>query len=274
MPTETPPARPGSGIPDEAHPTPLPSSRVVGTDLVLGTYESVMDWMDEAVASKSTQRLSAASVHLVMVAREDPETSNALAGCVTVPDGQPLVWALRAVGHPEASRIYGPELMDRYCRRSSQTGTRMFLYGGRDQASLDLLQARLKARHPGLEIVGSYCPPFRPLDFVERQEVVTAVAESEADVVWVGVGQPKQEHWMAEMKDEIGPVLMVAVGAAFDFHAGIVRQAPTWMQGTGLEWLYRLTKEPRRLWSRYARYNPLFIGAFLREYLRRRPADR
>ena len=246
-----------------------PSVRVVGTDLVIGSYTSVMDWMDTVVASPSGARLSAASVHLVMVAREDPETSNSLDGCITVPDGQPLVWAIRALGEPGASRIYGPELMDRYCQRSARTGVRMFLYGGRNQRSLDLLESSLQARHPGLQIVGSYCPPFRPLDFVERREVIAAIRESEADVVWVGVGQPKQEHWMAEMEADLDHVLMVGVGAAFDFHAGIVSQAPAWMQRFGLEWLYRLTQEPRRLWSRYARYNPMFIGAFAREYLRR-----
>jgi N-acetylglucosaminyldiphosphoundecaprenol N-acetyl-beta-D-mannosaminyltransferase len=252
----------------------LSTETVAGTPLVLGDYDSVMDWMDEVVASGEQARLSAATVHLVMGAREDPETAIALDGCVTVPDGQPLVWALNALGHHEASRVYGPELMARYCERSASSGVPMYLYGGRDRESLDLLIAEIGRRYPGIRIVGSYCPPFRPLEEAERRDLVSDIEESGAKVVWVGIGQPKQEHWMWEMQREIGPVLMVGVGAAFDFHAGLVRQAPAWMQGLGLEWLYRLTQEPKRLWARYARYNPLFIAAFGREYLRRRRVQR
>lgn len=249
------------------HSAVLPTARIVGTDLVVGDYESVMDWMDSAVQGSKAARLSAASVHLLMVACEDPETSNSLDGCVTVPDGQPLVWAMKSLGHQDASRIYGPELMARYCERSARTGVKMFLYGGRDEETLDSLITRLKERFPGIQIVGSYCPPFRPLDVFERNEVIKSIGESGAEVIWVGTGQPKQEHWMAEMHDDLGPVLMVGVGAAFDFHADVVRQAPGWIQNTGLEWLFRLTQEPRRLWARYARYNPLFLAAFGRQYL-------
>lgn len=254
--------------PAESEVRELPTRAVVGTKLVLGNYGSVMDWMDEVVASGKQARLSAATVHLVMGAREDPETTIALDGCVMVPDGQPLVWALNALGHPEASRVYGPELMTRYCERSARTGVPMYLYGGRDRPSLDLLITELERRYPGLNIVGSYCPPFRPLEEAERRDVVDEIGGSGARVVWVGIGQPKQEHWMSQMREEIGPVLMVGVGAAFDFHAGLVRQAPAWVQRLGLEWLYRLTQEPQRLWARYARYNPLFIVAFARQYLR------
>jgi len=252
----------------------LPTQEVVGTDLVLGNYDTVMNWMDEVVASREQARLSAATVHLVMGAREDPETAIALDGCVTVPDGQPLVWALNALGHRNASRVYGPELMARYCERSAETGVPMYLYGGRDRRSLELLIAELGRRYPGLNVVGSYCPPFRPLDEAERRDVVGEIETSGARVVWVGIGQPKQEHWMSQMRHEIGPVLMVGVGAAFDFHAGLVRQAPAWMQRLGLEWLYRLTQEPKRLWARYVRYNPLFILAFARQLLQLRSSRR
>lgn len=250
----------------EAAQASLPTGEVVDARLVVGNYESVMNWMDSVVAAKVPARLSAASVNLVMTSREDPETAIALKGCVLVPDGQPLVWALQSLGHESASRIYGPELMARYCERSARTGVRMYLYGGRDQPSLNLLASELARRYQGLQIVGSYCPPFRPLEEAERRDVVADVAASGAEVVWVGIGQPKQEHWMSEMRNELGPVLQVAVGAAFDFHAGIVKQSPAWMQGIGLEWLYRLIQEPRRLWARYARYNPLFVAAFARQY--------
>jgi N-acetylglucosaminyldiphosphoundecaprenol N-acetyl-beta-D-mannosaminyltransferase len=201
-----------------------------------------------------------------MVAQEDEETRDAVLRTLTVPDGQPLVWALRALGHPQASRVYGPDLMARYCARSATTGVRMFLYGGRTQEALIQLHDTLCERNPGLRIVGGYSPPFRELDEDERREVAAAINASKADVVWVGTGQPKQEKWMAEMRDRLDAPVLVGVGAAFDFHAGIVSQAPGWMQRMGLEWSYRLAREPRRLWRRYASYNPRFIAAFARQY--------
>ena len=157
--------------------------------------------------------------------------------------------------------------MARYCERSATlTGTRMFLYGGRDDAALERLCTALVTRYPGLDIVGGCSPPFRPLTDAERDAVVEQINASDADVVWVGTGQPKQEKWMAEMRERLTPPILVGVGAAFDFHAGLVPQAPSWMQAVGLEWLYRLVQEPRRLWRRYARYNPRFVVGFARQY--------
>jgi N-acetylglucosaminyldiphosphoundecaprenol N-acetyl-beta-D-mannosaminyltransferase len=176
------------------------------------------------------------------------------------------VWALRALGHRDASRVYGPDLMARYCERSAVTGKRMFLYGGRDEDALEQLCQALVTRFPGLDIVGGCSPPFRPLTDAERDAVVEQINASGADVVWVGTGQPKQEKWMAEMRHRLAPPILVGVGAAFDFHAGLLPQAPSWMQSVGLEWLYRLVQEPRRLWRRYARYNPRFVLGFARQY--------
>jgi N-acetylglucosaminyldiphosphoundecaprenol N-acetyl-beta-D-mannosaminyltransferase len=225
-----------------------------------------MDWMDATIAGGHRACLSAAAVHLVMVAREDEETRRAVMQAMIVPDGQPLVWALRALGHQDASRIYGPDLMARYCERSAATGVRMFLYGGRTQEALIALHDALSERYPGLRIVGGYSPPFRDLDDDETLAVASVINASKADVVWVGTGQPKQEKWMAEMRERLDAAILAGVGAAFDFHAGIVPQAPAWMQRLGLEWLYRLAREPRRLWRRYARYNPRFVAAFVRQY--------
>jgi N-acetylglucosaminyldiphosphoundecaprenol N-acetyl-beta-D-mannosaminyltransferase len=178
----------------------------------------------------------------------------------------PLVWALRALGHPHASRVYGPDLMAAYCARSARTGTTMYLYGGRSDEALEQLTDALLRSYPGLRIVGGWSPPFRPLTDDERDEVAARINATGADVVWVGTGQPKQEKWMAEMRDRLDAPILVGVGAAFDFHAGIVPQAPAWMQRRGLEWTYRLAREPRRLWRRYARYNPRFVAAFARQY--------
>jgi N-acetylglucosaminyldiphosphoundecaprenol N-acetyl-beta-D-mannosaminyltransferase len=239
---------------------------VLGIPLALGEYRDVMDWMDAIVQADQRVSVSAAAVHLVMLAREDPETHDALLNTVTVPDGQPLVWALHALGHPEATRIYGPELMARYCERAATSGLRMFMYGGRNQGALVQLVLNLRQRYPGLNIAGGYSPPFRPQTDEERDAIIDEINGSGADVVWVGIGQPKQEMWMAEMRDALDVPILAGVGAAFDFHAGLVPQAPAWMQAGGLEWTYRLAHEPRRLWRRYARYNPRFVSGFARQY--------
>ncbi|CAA9498715.1 MAG: N-acetylmannosaminyltransferase [uncultured Solirubrobacteraceae bacterium] len=244
------------------------TAEVLGVPLALTDYERTMDWMDAVVADREPAYLSAAAVHLVMVAQEDEDTRAAVdEATLVVPDGQPLVWALRSLGH-EASRVYGPDLMAKYCERSAQTGVRMYLYGGRNQGALVELALRLRRRYPGLQIVGGYSPPFRPLDDDEQQWVIDDINRSKADVVWVGIGQPKQEIWMREFRDRLDAPMLVGVGAAFDFHAGLVPQAPSWMQDVGLEWVYRLSKEPRRLWRRYARYNPRFVAGFARQKAR------
>jgi len=208
-----------------------------------------------------------------MSAHEDPATMQALLGAtLAVPDGQPLVWALHALGQSRATRIYGPDLMLRFCERAARQAIPMYLYGGRTEQALELLERRLRERFPGLRIVGGHSPPFRPLTREEEDRVLGEIDASGAAVVWVGTGQPKQELWMASVRLRVAAPLLVGVGAAFDFHAGLVPQAPAWMQRGGLEWTYRLSREPRRLWRRYARYNPRFAAAFLRQYLTHRRA--
>jgi N-acetylglucosaminyldiphosphoundecaprenol N-acetyl-beta-D-mannosaminyltransferase len=189
---------------------------------------------------------------------------------LVVPDGRPLVWALSALGHRLPDRVYGPELMSRYCLRAAERGHRVWLYGGHDEAALDHLVRTLEHRYPGIRIAGGFSPPHRPLTATEEKELAERINADGPDVVWVGVGVPKQEKWMAHMRPRLDPPVLVGVGAAFDFEAGIKRQAPDWMQRRGLEWLYRLVQEPRRLGPRYLRYNPAFVAAFVRQYLRER----
>jgi N-acetylglucosaminyldiphosphoundecaprenol N-acetyl-beta-D-mannosaminyltransferase len=240
----------------------------VGVPLAVSDYDEVVDWMLALIAADGRGYVTAAAVNLVMSAREDPAVMDAVLGAtLAVPDGQPLVWALRALGFSRATRIYGPDLMVRFCERAAAAGTPMFLYGGRTPEALALLEARLRERFPGLLIVGGHSPPFRAPTPAEEEETVRMIDASGAAVVWVGTGQPKQELWMARMRPRLSAPLLVGVGAAFDFHAGLVSQAPPWMQRNGLEWLYRLSREPRRLWRRYARYNPLFIAGFARQYM-------
>jgi N-acetylglucosaminyldiphosphoundecaprenol N-acetyl-beta-D-mannosaminyltransferase len=248
---------------------------VLDIPLAVSDYDEVIDWMNAMIAAGARGYVTAAAVNLVMCAREDPDTLTATLGAtLAVPDGQPLVWALRALGHPTATRIYGPDLMAEFCRRAAADGTPIYLYGGRTPAALELLERKLGERFPGLRIAGGFSPPFRELTAAEQESVIAEIDSSGAAVVWVGTGQPKQEKWMAQMRPRLAAPLLVGVGAAFDFHAGLVSQAPNWMQKRGLEWVYRLSREPRRLWRRYARYNPLFVIGFARQYARHRRGAR
>jgi N-acetylglucosaminyldiphosphoundecaprenol N-acetyl-beta-D-mannosaminyltransferase len=237
--------------------------------LAVSDYDETIAWMDAMVAADARAWVTAAAVNLIVSARDDEATMRAvLDATLAVPDGQPLVWALRLLGNAGATRVYGPELMARWCARAAATGTSTYLYGGRSEQALTLLSDRLRARFPGLRIAGGWSPPFRPLTAEEREWVAGDIDASGARVVWVGTGQPKQELWMSEIRPLLKAPLLVGVGAAFDFHAGIVAQAPGWMQRGGLEWVYRLSREPRRLWRRYASQNPRFVAAFARQYVR------
>jgi N-acetylglucosaminyldiphosphoundecaprenol N-acetyl-beta-D-mannosaminyltransferase len=253
--------------------TELPRAEVLGIPLAIADYASVIDWMEAAIRARARAYISAAAVNLVMAAQEDPAArAAALGATLVVPDGQPLVWALHLLGHARATRVYGPDLMALFCARAASNRTPIYLYGGRDQAAVRLLSQRLRERFPGLPIVGGYAPPFRALTAREDEQAAADINASGAEVVWVGTGQPKQEIWMAAMRRSLSPPLLVGVGAAFDFHAGLVPQAPPWMGRHGLEWAYRLAREPRRLWRRYARYNPRFVVAFAQQYLEYRRA--
>ncbi len=243
--------------------------------LAVGDYGGVVRWMEAVVAAQARAYVTAAAVNLVMSAGEDPATLAAVRGAtLAVPDGQPLVWALRALGHRAATRVYGPDLMLAFCARAARDGTPMFLYGGRTPQALAQLQERLCERFPGLRVVGGLSPAFREPTAEDDEQAIAAIDSSGAQVVWVGTGQPKQELWMHRLRGRLRAPLLVGVGAAFDFHAGLVPQAPPWMQRAGLEWSYRLAREPRRLWRRYARYNPRFVADFAAQYAHERPPVR
>src|SRR5579884_2774579 len=268
--------RPESSVQPRLSPVSVPPTvDVLGVQLALTDYEEMLGWIDAMVASRARGFLCACNVHTVMASREDPELRTALdAASLNVPDGQPLVWALNALGHTLPGRVYGPELMSRACERAVELGHRFYLYGGRNQGALVQLALNLRRRHPGVKIVGGYSPPHRPLSDEERQAIAAEINRCQADVVWVGIGVPKQEKWMAQMREELNTPVLVGVGAAFDFHAGLVPQAPNWIQEAGLEWAYRLAHEPRRLWRRYLRYNPRFLTAFARQLTHHRRRDR
>jgi N-acetylglucosaminyldiphosphoundecaprenol N-acetyl-beta-D-mannosaminyltransferase len=264
------PPRPAPGTAAlAARAEPPASLEVLGVPLALTDYGRALDWMDAAIAARRKSYVCVAAVHTVMACREDPELLAAVrAATFTVPDGQPLVWALNALGAQLPGRVYGPDLMAKACARAARTGTRMFLYGGKNQGALVQLTLELRTRYPGLQIVGGHAPVFRPLSVEEQAEVAQKINGSGADLVWVGLGVPRQEKWMAAMRSQLEAPVLIGVGAAFDFHAGLVAQAPAWLQRMGLEWAFRLAMEPRRLWKRYAKYNPLFVWRFGGQYAR------
>jgi N-acetylglucosaminyldiphosphoundecaprenol N-acetyl-beta-D-mannosaminyltransferase len=186
---------------------------------------------------------------------------------VTTPDGMPVVWAMRSFGVKDQTRVYGPDLMLSLCERAAKDAQRVFLYGARAE-TLETLAMRLTAMFPGLLICGTIAPPFRPLTPEEDALHVRQILESRADVLFVGLGTPKQEKWMLAHRDLLPGVVLFSVGAAFDFHAGRVQQAPKWMQSNGLEWFFRLTREPGRLWKRYAMVITLFPPLWVMQKLR------
>lgn len=236
---------------------------------VLGVGVDVLDQRRAVEAIEAAVRLGTGGyvcvtgVHGVMEAQRDPELRLILNGSLlTTPDGMPTVWVGRASGFADIDRVYGPDLMLGVCAESVSAGRSHFLLGG-NQGVAEELSRRLSDRFPGVRIVGTYTPPFRPLTRDEEDEVVDLVRHSTADIVWVGLSTPKQERLMARLAKRVAPAVMIGVGAAFDFHSGRVRQAPRWMQRSGLEWLFRTLQEPRRLVPRYARNNVPFILSIL-----------
>lgn len=212
------------------------------------------------IATHERRYVCHANVHGVIEAWRDPALRRIYnrAG-LTVADGMPLVWVGHWRGHRTVRRVYGPDLMLALAACASVAGHRCYLYGGAP-GIVDTLAATLGTRFPGLRIVGTDAPPFRPLTAEEDEAAVQRINAVRPDVVWVGLGCPRQERWMAEHRDRLDAAVLVGVGAAFDFHVGRVPQAPRWLMRVGLEWLFRLFQEPRRLWRRYLLYNPLFVA--------------
>jgi N-acetylglucosaminyldiphosphoundecaprenol N-acetyl-beta-D-mannosaminyltransferase len=215
------------------------------------------------------------AVDSLLKCRDNPElAATANESDWTFCDGMPLVLLGKRVAKLPVSRCYGPDLMLDVCDRGRAVGLRHFFYGGTDEETIRLLSRNLQDRFPGLQIAGSIVPPFRPLTDEEERDTVRTINEADPDIVWIGIGTPKQDFWARRMRPKLNAPVLVAVGAAFNFHAGKVSQAPRWMQRSCLEWLYRLFAEPRRLWRRYLIGNPRFLLLVLRQWLTGTPGGR
>src|ERR687892_232608 len=263
------------------------SLRLVGTRpepyAVLGVridplgVEQAAEAFDRGHANGRARIVHQCNAYNLLLASKDPTYQTVMnRGDLNLPDGWPAVWAGRRLGVPVGERVAGADLCDAVFRRGIQTGLRHFFYGG-TEATLERLVAHLRRNYPGIEIAGVYAPPFRPLTRSERGRITALVNGARPDVVWVGLGTPKQDYWMDEFRDRLDAGVLVGVGAVFDFLSGTKRRAPRWMQRSGLEWLHRLASEPRRLWRRYLLGNPEFVlrvaGQLGRERLRRTSAS-
>ncbi len=235
---------------------------VLGVSISTTSYEEVSTACSEWIADKSAGRgryICVTSVHGVMEARKNQRIRNILNEAdIVTPDGMPLVWALRSFGAVSQGRVYGPNLMLTLCELAETAAHRIFLYGGTTEI-LDALEQNLRQRYPKLIVAGKCSPPFRPLTPDEDEEISELIRMACPDMIFVGISTPRQELWMADHVGIFQGVIMIGVGAAFDFHAGRVRQAPAWMQARGLEWFYRLIQEPARLWRRYVLVTPWFL---------------
>jgi N-acetylglucosaminyldiphosphoundecaprenol N-acetyl-beta-D-mannosaminyltransferase len=232
---------------------------VLGVGISVLNLQTALDAIVNAVRKRRKGYICVTGVHGVMEAQEDITFRKILnTAFLCTPDGMPMVWAGKLNSHCKMRRVYGPDLMLDVCAWSETNGSRHFFYGGADGVA-ELLAEKLKARFPKLQVAGTFTPPFRPLDAEEEKQLQAMVRAVRPDIFWVGLSTPKQEKFMSEYLPKLDVTLMIGVGAAFDFHSGRVKQAPRWMQRSGLEWFYRLCREPRRLAKRYFKNNPLFL---------------
>jgi len=246
----------------------IPEVNILGVGVSAINMQQALQILDHWIVEGERHYVCITGVHGIMESQRDETLRNIhnRAGLVT-PDGMPLVWFSRWKGRKAVGRVYGPELMLQICQQSVPRGYKHFFYGGAGGVP-ELLAEKLTKKFPGLNIVGTYSPPYRNLSKEEDQQITAMINDKNPDIVWVGLSTPKQEHWMSQHHNRIKASVMAGVGAAFDFHAGLKKQAPKWMQRNGLEWLFRLSTEPKRLGKRYLTNNPKFLWAIALQELR------
>jgi len=238
---------------------------------ILGVMISVID-LDQALAycqkqieTRQPSYICVAPAHSILDCYDDIQLREIFnKSGLTTPDGMAVVWILKMKGNKTVSRVYGPDLLLSLCELSITTGWKHYFYGSTNQV-LNKLQTRLLKEYPEVNICGTYAPSMQAGKITERQEVIDNINQVDPDIVWVGLGSPKQEYWMSEHRGKLNAPLLIGIGAAFDFVSGNINQAPKWIQRSGIEWLYRLVNEPRRLWRRYIKY-PKFVLLVLKEW--------
>ena len=255
-----------SAVPSPSSTGQVHRATVLGVGISAINMAQAFEAIDAWIARSQAHYVCVTPAHAVMDARRDPEFRRILnRSGLTTPDGMAIVWLLRLQGHRHVERVYGPDLMLAVCEAGLAKGVRHFLYGG-ESGVADELASHLRGRFPNLKIAGTRSPPFGPPTSEEDSQATLAINGSQADIVWVGLSTPKQERWMAGHVGHLEAPVLIGVGAAFDFLSGRKPQAPRWMQRSGLEWLFRLASEPRRLWPRYRQY-PLFVLLVLAQML-------
>ncbi len=249
------------------HTAESPRINVLGVGINVVDMSGALQTIEGWIARQEQCYACAVAVSTIMAAFRDDSFKRILNGAgLNTPDGMPMVWLGKVHRYSEMDRVYGPDLMLALCELSARKGYRNFFYGGAEGVP-EQLAARMKKEYPRLEVAGTFSPPFRPQIVQEDKSIVEMINKSRADILWVGLGSPKQEKWMALHVGRIRVPVMIGVGAAFDFHTGRVKQAPRWVQRSGMEWLYRLFKEPARLWRRYLGDNPLFLCHIFQQLL-------
>jgi N-acetylglucosaminyldiphosphoundecaprenol N-acetyl-beta-D-mannosaminyltransferase len=232
---------------------------ILGVGVSAVNMHLALERIDSWITSRERHYVCVCPVHSIMECRRSDEVRSIFnaAGMVT-PDGMPVVWVARLIGHAHVRRVYGPDLMLAQLQHSVARGHRHFFYGGGPDVA-EKLCVEMRRRFAGLEVVGLHEPPFASLDELCTPAAAEMINAAKPDIVWVGLSSPKQDRWMARMRPQLDAPILIGVGAAFDFLSGTVRQAPRWMQRSGLEWAFRLATDPRRLWRRYLIDNPWFL---------------
>lgn len=243
-----------------------PRANVLGVGISALNMTTAVELADSLLNSDGKGYICVTGVHGVMEAQSDPAfRSIQNRSFITTPDGMPTVWVGRLQGHKEMGRVYGPDFMLALCEAGVPKGYKHFLYGGQTGVA-EQLKDVLTAKIPGLKIVGTYTPPFRPLNAEEEADLYQQVKDSQAEILWCGLSTPKQERFMAQYLEGLPVKLMVGVGAAFDINSGRTVDAPSWMKKIGMQWLHRLFQEPKRLWRRYLYNNPKFLSLLLLQF--------
>jgi N-acetylglucosaminyldiphosphoundecaprenol N-acetyl-beta-D-mannosaminyltransferase len=245
----------------------FPRINILGVNINAITMSQALKQISMWIEQRSSAYVCVCTVHTVMECQHNQRMRQAVNQAdLATPDGMPLVWLGRHESSGPVSRVYGPDLMLALSELSIRQHYRHYFYGGEEGVAQKLGDI-LSTRFSELQVAGAYSPPFRPLTPAEDEQIITKINQANPDIVWVGLGTPKQDLWMADHRAKLNAPVLIGVGAAFNIHTGQLRQAPRWMQRVGLEWLFRLSQEPSRLWYRYLVYNPIFITLVLAQML-------